>query len=206
MREESILQPVMVEKLFGTLEVDLEVPDHLKSKFANMPLIFKNIGVSREDIGDHMEAYAEEEGIMSKKRTCLIGSIHGEKIMVVSPLLKWYVNHGLKMTLIHHVVEYTPAACFQNFGDNISEARRGGNADAEKKLVAETRKFDGNFSYGKTVTNKERHTDVLYCQDHQVSRYLVEPSFRRCNQLNAKTFEVEMKKKTIRLDLPMQIG
>ena len=72
--------------------------------------------------------------------------------------------------------------------------------------MAETRKLDGNSSYGKTVTNKERHTDVVYCQEHQISRYLVDPSFRRCNQLSAKTLEVEMSKKTIHLDLPMHIG
>jgi hypothetical protein len=35
------------------------------------------------------------------------------KIMVISPLLKWYVEHGLKVTQIHQVVEYTLAACFQ---------------------------------------------------------------------------------------------
>lgn len=67
--------------------------------------------------------------------------------------------------------------------------------------MAETRKLDGNSSYGKTVTKKERHTDVIYCEEHQV-----DPSFRRCNPLSAETFEMEMSKKTIRLDLPMQIG
>ena len=56
------------------------------------------------------------------------------------------------------------------------------------------------------MTNKERHTDVLYCQEHQVSRHLVDSSFRRCNQLDEKTFELEMSKKTIRLDLTMHIG
>ena len=53
-----------------------------------------------------MKAYAEEKGIMNQKRTCLIGSMYGEKIMVISPLLKWYVEHGLKVTQIHQVVEY----------------------------------------------------------------------------------------------------
>jgi hypothetical protein len=180
MTEETILQAVMDEKLFGALGVDLHVPDDLKSKLAEMPPVFKNIEVSRDDIGDHMKGYAEEKGIMNQKRTCLIGSMHGEKIMVISPLLKWYVEHGLKVTQIYQVVEYTPAACFQKFGDNISDAQRAGDADPEKKIVAETRKHDGNSSYGKTVTNKERHTDVIYCQEHQVSRYLVDPSFRRC--------------------------
>jgi hypothetical protein len=158
------------------LEVDLHVPDDLKSKFAEMPPVSNNIDVSRDDIGDHMKAYEEEKRIMNQKRTCLIESMYGEKIMVISPLLKWYVEHGLKVTQIHQVVEYTPAACFQKFGDNISDARRTGDADPEK-TVAETRKLDGNSSYGKT----ERHTDVIYCQEHQVSRYLVDPSFRRCS-------------------------
>jgi hypothetical protein len=60
---------------------------------------------------------------MNQKRKCLIGSMYGEKIMVILPLLKWYVQHGLKVTKIHQVVEYTPATCFQKFGDNISDAR-----------------------------------------------------------------------------------
>ena len=55
------------------LEVDLHVPDDLKSKFAEMPPVFKNIDVSKDDIGDHMKAYAEEKGIMNQKWTCLIG-------------------------------------------------------------------------------------------------------------------------------------
>jgi hypothetical protein len=77
--------------------------------------------------------------------------------MVISPLLRWYVEHGLKVTQIHQVVEYMPAACFQKFGEQVSEARRTGDADPEKKTVAETRKLDVSSSNGKTVTNKERH-------------------------------------------------
>ena len=48
--------------------------------------------------------------------------------------------------------------------------------------------------------------EVLYCQENQVRRHLVDSFFRRCNQLDEKTFELEMSKKTIQLDLPMQIG
>jgi hypothetical protein len=78
--------------------------------------------------------------------------------------------------------------------------------DSNKKIVAETKKLESNSSYGRTVTNKERHADVLYCQEQQVSRHLMDSSFRRCNQLDEKTFELEMSKKTIHLDLPMHIG
>jgi hypothetical protein len=71
MSEDSILQAVMDEKLFGALEVDLHVPDDLKFKFSEIPLVFKNIYVSRDDIGDHMKAYAEEKGVMNQKRKWL---------------------------------------------------------------------------------------------------------------------------------------
>jgi hypothetical protein len=70
----------------------------------------------------------------------------------------------LKVTKIHQVVEYTPAACFQKFRDNISDARRAGDIDPNKKIVAETKKLEGNSLYVKTVTNKERHTEVLYLE------------------------------------------
>ena len=136
MTEDQILTTVMDEKLFGALEVDLHVPVDLKSKFAEMPLIFKNIEVSRDDIGDHMKTYAEERNVMNQPRTCLVGSMFGEKIMVISPLLKWYVEHGLKVTQIHQVVEYTPATCFQKFGEQVKEARRVRDADPETKIVA----------------------------------------------------------------------
>ena len=54
-----------------------------------MPPIFKNVEVSRDDIGDHMRQYALDHDIMSQPHKSLVGSMFGEKIMVISPLLKW---------------------------------------------------------------------------------------------------------------------
>jgi hypothetical protein len=65
MTEDQILAAVLNDQLFGALEVDLHVPDHLKPTFAEMPPIFKNIDVSRDDIGDHMKTYAEERNVMN---------------------------------------------------------------------------------------------------------------------------------------------
>ena len=65
MTEDQILTAVLNDQLFGALEVDIKAPDDLKSKFAEMPPVFKNIDASRDDIGDHMKAYAEEKGVMN---------------------------------------------------------------------------------------------------------------------------------------------
>jgi hypothetical protein len=84
MKEETILRAVMEDRMFGALEVDLEVPDHLKGKFADMPPVFKNTDVSRDDIGDHMKTYAEERGIMNLTRKCLeVCLIHPEPGLLV---------------------------------------------------------------------------------------------------------------------------
>jgi hypothetical protein len=66
MTEDQILTAVMDEMLFGALEVDLHVLVDLKSKFAEMSPIFKNIEVSRDDIGDHMKTYAEEKNVINQ--------------------------------------------------------------------------------------------------------------------------------------------
>ena len=68
MTEDQILTAVMDDQLFGALEVDIKVPDHLNPTFAEMPPIFKNIEVTRDDIGDHMKTYAEERNVMNQPR------------------------------------------------------------------------------------------------------------------------------------------
>ena len=70
-----------------------------------MSPIFKNIEVSRDDIGDNMRQYAVDHDIMSQPRKSLVGSMFGEKIMIITPLLKWYLIKGLVVTRIYQVVE-----------------------------------------------------------------------------------------------------
>ena len=47
------------------VEVDIRVPDNLKEKFSEMCPIFKNTNINRDDIGEYMNAYAEERNIMA---------------------------------------------------------------------------------------------------------------------------------------------
>ena len=60
------------------VECDVRVPDALKPKFAEMCPIFKTIEISREDIGQHMQTFAEKENIMSQPRRSLLGSYFGD--------------------------------------------------------------------------------------------------------------------------------
>ena len=46
---EQILSEVRNEHLFGCVQVDIHVPDHLKQKFSEMCPILKNTDISRND-------------------------------------------------------------------------------------------------------------------------------------------------------------
>ena len=76
--EERLMQEIKSRRLFGCVQCDLKVSEHLKAYFANFPPILKNTVVSRNDIGDLTKEYAEKEGIMSQPRRMLISSFHLE--------------------------------------------------------------------------------------------------------------------------------
>ncbi|KAJ8020623.1 hypothetical protein HOLleu_40261 [Holothuria leucospilota] len=95
---QRIVQAIRDDQIFGAIECDIHVPDELKPTFAEMCPIFKNTNISIDDIGEHMKNFALERKIMTKPRKSLIGSMFGEKILLATPLVKWYLDKGLQIT------------------------------------------------------------------------------------------------------------
>ena len=130
--------------------------------------IFKNAEIGWADIGKHMCEFAEEADLLRHPRRSLIGSFHASRQLFITPLLKWYMNHGLEVTRVYQVritcisyagtlctffiryilywqvVEYTPNRCFETFGTLVSDARREGDVDPSKVVVSESMKLLGN--------------------------------------------------------------
>ena len=207
MTEDDILRKVKNGSLFGMVECDIEVPETLKDHFAEMTPIFKNTDISLDDIGPTMKEYAETHKIMNTPRRCLIGSYRGEKILLTTPLLRWYLEHGLVVTKIYEVIEYEKNTCFKSFGDTVSEARRLGDIDIAKAILADTWKLLGNASYGKCATDKTKHVDVKFVSaPADVSRCINDRKFKQLNEVSDDLYEITMKKGTIRFDLPVQIA
>ena len=158
---------------FGLVECDIVVPDCLKDKFSEMSPIFKNTLVGREQLGNNMRELAEEKGYLKRASRMLIGSMRGDRVLLFSGLARWYLQHGLVITEIYELVEYRPRAVFKDFGESVSNARREGDADPSKKILADTSKLIGNSCYGKTIVNKDRHREVVYVEGHGEASDLV---------------------------------
>ena len=59
--EQQLLGGIMNGNLFGDVQCDIEMPKKLRTNFSNFPPKFKNTLVSKNDFGDLMISFAEEE-------------------------------------------------------------------------------------------------------------------------------------------------
>ena len=206
MTQNEILAAVIDGMLFGMIECDIHVPPELRPYFSEMQPVFKNTTVTRDDIGPYMRQYAEEHNILTKPRRMLVGSYRGDKILLTTPLLRWYIAHGLVVDHVYQVVEYEPKPCFRNFGESVSTARRNGDVDPEKAIIGDTMKLLGNSAYGKTVTNVDKHRDVRYCTEVGTSSCINNKRFRQLDVVAEDAYEVTSSKARVTYDLPHHIG
>ena len=190
--EEQLLQGIIDGRLFGYVQGDVEVPEHLRIYFSNFPPIFKNTVVSREDIGNLMREYAEKENIMAQPRRMLISSFILTKGTIINPLLWFYLKLGLVCKKIHRFVQYLPRKCFNNFVQPAVDARRQRDENPISSVVAETIKLLANSSYGYQIKDCNRHTVTKYLTDEINSKM-----FKRLKHITDQLYEVELVKPEI---------
>lgn len=70
-----------------------------------------------------------------------------EKNVTWYSIVKWYLDHGLKVTRIYQVVEFNAHACFKKFVNNVTEARRMGDARPEIAIIGNTMKLKVYVAY-----------------------------------------------------------
>ena len=167
--------------------------------------MFKNAEVCLDD-GEFMQNYAKEHSTQDVPRRLLIGSCFGKKIGLLTPLLKWYLNHRLVITHIYTVIEYIPNAAFNSSMTQVAQARLDGDCDKDKALIAETMKLIGNSSYGKLITKKEEHQDIVYVDESEIGTEIMDEHFYSLTELPNSYYEVEKTRKKIILDLSTHLG
>ena len=205
--EAEILVSMQKDEWFGLIECDISVPEHLYDKFSEMSPVFKNISIGRENLTGHMREFVMENDCLKQPQRMLIGSMFGERVLLMTPLAKFYLKHGMKITRVYQIVQYKPENCFEAFGKSVSQARREGDIDPSKSLLADTCKLIGNSVYGKMITNKEKHKKISYHSDaKKVSHLISRNEFVSLEEIEQEFYEVVSEKKTQLLDVPVVLG
>ena len=204
---EDIIDDVENDRVFGFVEVDIHVPDELKPRFSEFPPLFKNTEITIADIGEHMQAYCRSITRRKGVARSLISSMHAEGILLLTPLLKWYLRMGLVVTRVKRVIGYQGKPVFHSFvKEGCDDRRRADLGGSELKMKGEAAKTKLNCSYGRTLMNKSNHTKLSFAKQKNLPNHVNNPFLKKYDELNEQIFEVEKKHKKIVHDLPTQIG
>ena len=206
--KDEIILKVLNDELFGFFEVDLEVPDQLRDKFSEFCPLFVISEVPEDQIPQHMKDYKINTGRkMIKNNKKLLGVMKAEKILLYSPLLKWYLNHGLQVTNIHRYISYTSSRPFKWFPEEVSSARRAADNDKNKKQLGDTAKLMGNSFYGKMIENLEKHMNTKFTTNEKlIDKIFRSPFFEDLEEINEGVFEVRQRKRQVTITRPYQCG
>jgi hypothetical protein len=203
--QKQILEAVVDETLYGMIKVDLECPttwDEVKYRppttstpweyFAEMSPIFCTTEIPFDLIGRHMQTHVEKHNLSTKNSKLLVGGMRGQLLLIVTRLLRWYVLHGLKVKVVHDVVEFSKHRCLKDFGDKITAARRLGDVDKSMAVRALIQKLIGNSSSVGTILNKENYSRIRYVNGPRKAQQAVnDPRFKSRADLNGEIFEID---------------
>ena len=203
--------PVLTHRLkegswFGYAEIDIEIPNHLHQTFEEMCPFFHNKAVPAKAVPEHMFKYLGDTGRKRGEDKKLLGTLAARRILVYAPLLIWYVNRGAVIKRVYRTIDYTPAKIFPWFVEQVTEARRTGDVEKSKALLADTFKLLGNSGYGKLIEALERQTNVIYTKDEKVvDRAMRSAYFSDLDEIG-EAYELESRKPRITIRRPFQIG
>ena len=74
-------------------------------------------------------------------------------------------------------------AAFNSFMTQLAKTRLNGDRDKDKALIAKTMKLIGNFSYGRLITKKDKHRNIVYVNESEISTEVIEKHFYNLTDL-----------------------
>ncbi|KAG3058305.1 hypothetical protein PC121_g14441 [Phytophthora cactorum] len=206
----DIIDDIKSDKIFAFLECDIRTPDHLRGYFSEMTPIFKNVLIDCADekvIGNHMYEYNQSRGNQgSKPARKLIGSYFGDKILIYAPLLKWYLAHGMEITKTYSFIKASSHKAFALVMEAVSNARREGDVDKSKAMIAEMMKLVGNSSFGQSGMDMSKHKEIKYeSNDKMIEAKIEHFTFHGLEELN-DACEITMKKRRLKNQNPIHLS
>ncbi|CEG46762.1 chromodomain protein, putative [Plasmopara halstedii] len=90
--------------------------------------------------------------------------------------------------------------------EKVSEARREGDADEDKAMIAEMMKLIGNSAFGRSGMDKGKHKETKYKScDGSISSIVEQKRFYDVEELG-DSFKITLKKKCMKLNDPIHLS
>ena len=117
--------------------------------------------------------------------------------------LKQALNHGLKLTKVHRIIQFDQEAWLKPYIDMNTDLRKDAKNDFEKDFF----KLMNNSVFGKTMENVRNHRDIkLVTSDKRRSILASEPNYHSSKRISKDLMIMEMKKVEVKMNKPIYLG
>ena len=198
---------VLQGKVFGFAQVDIEVSEELYNKFSEMAPLLVVQEIPDRYILEEIKIYKEKTGRKTVKGTKKsLGVMKAKKILLYTTLIECYLQHGLRLTVIHQLIEYKPGMTFSWFPEEVANARREADKDPLKRQLGEAAKLKGNRFYGKIIKDLGRHKSTKFTREERsVDKALRYPFFGNLEEIGG-AYEIKEFKRTVIIKRSYQCG
>ena len=207
----DILAAVMDGSLFGALVVDLHVPVNDRPYWEEYPPLVLNCQLPFDMWGEHMQAHVKRHNLSRSPRTLLTSGFVGVKVLIITDLLKYYIQMGLQVTKVYEIFEFEGGFPFVNFIDRLTELRRQGDRCEDKAILGSLAKLLCNSAYGSLLLDPLRTRTVEIIDAASSSKTLFERlkhrNFRDLTSVDDNDlYEVHSLPNTITVNTPYYVG
>ena len=164
------------------LEVDAEYRKDLHKLHSDLPFLPERMKINKCD-----------------KLTC---TTHNKENHVVHiRALKQALNHGLKLTKMHRIMQFDQEAWLKPYIDMNTELRKNAKRDFEKNF-----KLMNNALFGKTMENVRNHRDIKLVTTDKRRSILVSELNYHSSKYISKDLIIEMRKVKVKMNKPIYLG
>ena len=166
------------------LEVDVEYPKDLHKLHSDLPFLPERMKINKCD-----------------KLVCNVRDKENYVIHILA--LKQALNHGLKLTKVHSVIEFRQEYWLKPYIDMNTELRKNAKNDFEKDFF----KLMNNSVFGKTMENVRNHRDIkLVTTDKRRSILVSELNYHSSKYISKDLMIIEMRKVEVKMNKPIYLG
>ena len=116
---------------------------------------------------------------------------------------KQALDHGLKLTNVHSVIEFRQEEWLKPYIDTNKELRKHAKNESDKEFF----KLMNNSAYGKTMENVRNHRDIRLITTYKRRCILAsEPNYYLTKYISNYLLIMEMKKTEVRMNKPIYLG
>ena len=165
------------------LEVDVEYLENICMLHSNLPFLPERMKINK-----------------CAKLVC--STQNKENYVVHIRALKQALNHGLKLTKVHRIIQFDQEAWLKPYIDMNTELRREAKNDFEKYFF----KLMNNSVFGKTMDNVRNHRDIkLVTSDKRRSILASEPNYHSSKCISKDLMIIEMRKVEVKMNKPIYL-